>query len=106
MINLGLCIFQFLNAERQINFVHTRPFYPVPEGLWSNQAAPEKKKHKKNSLAAHFSLQNLVGPIVGKQVIVVESLHLALREDLPPSTKIRSRMTTAWGPPLIGSPGL
>ena len=44
MINLGLCIFQFLNAERQINFVHTRPFYPVPEGLWSNQAAPEKRK--------------------------------------------------------------
>ena len=44
MINLGLYIFQFLNAERQINFVHTRSFYPVPEGLWSNQAAPEKRK--------------------------------------------------------------
>ena len=47
MINLGLCIFQFLNAERQINFVHTRPFYPVPEGLWSNQAAPEKRNKRK-----------------------------------------------------------
>ena len=46
MINLGLNIFQFLNAEKQINFVHIRPFYPVPEGLWSNQAAPEKKKQK------------------------------------------------------------
>ena len=43
MINLGLYIFQFLDAERQINFVHTRSFYPVPEGLWSNQATPEKK---------------------------------------------------------------
>ena len=75
MINLGLYIFQFLNAERQINFVHTIQFYPVPEVLWSNQAAPEKKK---NSLAAHFNFQNLVGPIVGKHVIVVESLHLPL----------------------------
>ena len=103
MINLGLYIFQFLDAERQINFVHTRSFYPVPEGLWSNQAAPEKKE---KLTCSTFQLQNLVGPIVGKQVIVVESLHLPLQEDLPPSTRIRSRMTMALGTPLIGSPGL